>query len=83
MSRSLDAVHADAKGLFEGGVLDEVTMRVSQAVFAHILGVGPVTVRKWELRTKKLGGATRRLLQQVEDRSIAVLAPKRAGGHAS
>ena len=109
MSRILDAVHADAEGLFEGGLLDEVTMReldalclppvkaytaedvrrirhaarVSQAVFAHILGVGPVTVQKWEQGTKKPGGASRRLLQVVDDQGIAVLAPKRAGVHAA
>jgi putative transcriptional regulator len=109
MSRILDAVHADAEGLYEAGLLDEVTMReldalclpplktytaddirrirhtarVSQAVFAHILGVGPITVQKWEQGTKKPGGASRRLLQLVEDQGIAVLAPKRTSVHAA
>ena len=108
MSRILDAVHADAEGLFEDGLLDDVTMReldalclppvksysaedvrrirhtahVSQAVFAHILGVGPVTVQKWEQGTKKPGGASRRLLQLVDDQGIAILAPKRVSAHA-
>jgi len=109
MSRILEAVHADAEGLFEDGLLDEVTMReldalclppvkaytaedvrrirhtarVSQAVFAHILGVGAVTVQKWEQGTKKPGGASRRLLQLVDDKGVAILAPRKANTHAA
>ncbi len=51
--------------------------KVSQAVFAHILGVGPTTVQKWEQGAKKPSGASRRLLQVVEDQGIAILAPTR------
>jgi putative transcriptional regulator len=51
--------------------------RVSQAVFAYILGVGPTTVQKWEQGTRKPSGASRRLLQVIDDQGLAVLAPKR------
>lgn len=109
MSQLLDAIHVDAEGLFEDGLLDEITMReldalclppvrsftaedvrrirqaarVSQAVFARVLGVEPVTVQKWEQGTKKPGGASRRLLQLVDDQGITVLAPKRVSIHAA
>lgn len=51
-------------------------VHVSQAVFAHILGVGPATVQKWEQGTKKPNGAARRLLQVVEVQGIEVLTSK-------
>ncbi|MEI8342261.1 MAG: DNA-binding transcriptional regulator, partial [Verrucomicrobiota bacterium] len=46
---------------------------VSQAVFAHVLGVGATTIQKWEQGIKKPSGASRRLLQIVEDRGIGFL----------
>jgi putative transcriptional regulator len=58
-------------------------VRVSQDVFAHILGVGAATVQKWEQGTKKPNGAARRLLQVVETQGIEVLSSKSILGQPS
>jgi putative transcriptional regulator len=43
---------------------------VSQAVFARVLNVEPVTVQKWEQGAKKPSGASLRLLQIVDARGL-------------
>jgi putative transcriptional regulator len=96
MSKILDAVRADAKALYDAGVMDTITLReietlclpqimryssedirairkrthLSQAVFAKVLNVEPVTVQKWEQGAKKPGGASLRLLQIVDRRGL-------------
>lgn len=46
---------------------------LSQAVFAKVLNVEPVTVQKWEQGAKKPGGASLRLLQIVDQRGLEVM----------
>lgn len=46
--------------------------RLSQAVFARVLNVEPVTVQKWEQGAKKPSGASLRLLQIVDQHGVEV-----------
>ena len=47
--------------------------RVSQAVFAAILGIGKTTVQQWEQGLKKPSGPARRLLDLLDRKGIAAL----------
>lgn len=49
------------------------TARMSQAVFARVMGVETVTVQKWEQGAKRPSGSSRRLLQVVETKGVEVL----------
>jgi putative transcriptional regulator len=48
-------------------------VHMSQAVFARVLNVEPVTVQKWEQGAKKPSGASLRLLQIVDQRGLEVM----------
>ena len=52
---------------------------VSQAVFAHALGVTKNLVSDWERGVKKPGGPARRLLELVERHGLGILEPPRDG----
>lgn len=47
--------------------------RVSQAVFAAILGIGKTTVQQWEQGLKKPSGPARRLPDLLDRKGIAAL----------
>ncbi len=46
--------------------------RVSQAVFASVLGIGKTTVQHWEQGVKKPSGPARRLLDLVDRKGLSV-----------
>jgi putative transcriptional regulator len=46
---------------------------LSQAVFAKVLNVEPVTVQKWEQGAKKPSGASLRLLQIFDQHGLEVM----------
>jgi len=48
--------------------------RVSQAVFAALLGVGKSTVQQWEQGHKKPSGPAQRLLDLVDRKGLEALA---------
>lgn len=47
--------------------------KVSQAVFATILGIGKTTVQQWEQGIKKPSGPARRLLDVIDRKGVAAL----------
>jgi putative transcriptional regulator len=47
--------------------------RVSQAVFAAILGTGKTTVQQWEQGQKKPSGPAQRLLDLIDRKGLAAL----------
>lgn len=49
------------------------SLAVSQAIFAGMVGVRPVTVKAWEQGQKEPNGSARRLLQILETRPAAVV----------
>jgi len=46
--------------------------RVSQAVFASVLGIGKTTVQHWEQGVKKPSGPARRLIDLVDRKGLSV-----------
>ena len=46
--------------------------RVSQSVFASVLGIGKTTVQHWEQGVKKPSGPARRLLDLVDRKGLSV-----------
>lgn len=48
-------------------------LKVSQAVFAHLLNVRPTTVQKWERGVNSPSGASARLLELFERKGIGIL----------
>lgn len=50
-------------------------LNVSQAVLAYVMNNSESTIRQWESREKKPGGANCRLLQIIEMNGIDILQP--------
>lgn len=63
---------ADEKRLIEDCFLRKAN-RVSQAVFAAILGIGKTTVQQWEQGQKKPSGPAQRLLNLIDRKGLAAL----------
>ncbi len=47
--------------------------RMSQTVFAVILGVGKTTVQQWEQGQKRPGGTAQRLLDVIDRKGVTVV----------
>ena len=73
--RKIDALCIPQKKTFlpEEVLLIRTKNRLSQAVFAELLGIGKTTVQQWERGEKKPSGAACKLLDIVNRKGIGAL----------
>ncbi len=73
--RAVDALCLPTKRMFQPEDIQRIRManRMSQTVFAVILGVGKTTVQQWEQGQKRPGGTAQRLLDVIDRKGVTVL----------
>ncbi len=74
--RQLDTLCLPEARIFNPSEIRQIRIRnrVSQAVFASVLGIGKTTVQHWEQGVKKPSGPARRLLDLVDRKGLSVFA---------
>lgn len=50
-----------------------ISLKVSQAVFARIMNVKPITVKKWESGQNRPNGSSLRLLEMLQRKGLDVI----------
>ena len=73
--RTVDALCLPKKRMFQPEDIQRIRManRMSQTVFAVMLGVGKTTVQQWEQGQKRPGGTAQRLLDVIDRKGMTVL----------
>ena len=73
--RKIDALCLPSKPQFRPEDIRRIrtTNRVSQAVFAAMLGIGKTTVQQWEQGQKKPSGPAQRLLDLIDRKGLVAL----------
>ena len=73
--RTVDALCLPKKSMFQPEDIQRIRManRMSQTVFAVMLGVGKTTVQQWEQGQKRPGGTAQRLLDVIDRKGVTVL----------
>jgi len=74
--RMMDELCLPAKRVFTADQVRRIRARtrMSQPVFALLLGVGANTVAQWEQGNKKPGGSSARLLDVIDRKGVAAIA---------
>ena len=73
--RQVEALCLPKKRIFQAEDIRRIRTenRVSQTVFAAMLGIGKTTVQQWERGEKKPSGAAQRLLDIVDRKGLEAL----------
>ena len=73
--RQVEALCLPKKRIFQAEDIRRIRTenRVSQTVFAAMLGIGKTTVQQWERGEKKPSGAAQRLLDIVDRKGLKAL----------
>ena len=73
--RTVDALCLPKKRMLQPEDIQRIRMtnRMSQTVFAVMLGVGKTTVQQWEQGQKRPGGTAQRLLDVIDRKGMTVL----------